>query len=324
MGCKMKKILVTGAGGFIGSHLVKELKKQNNYVIGVDIKKSEFGKTKADEFYLNDLRFESATLGVLMCQVDEVYALAADMGGMGYISFNDAQILRNNLLINLNTIHTATKRVKKYLFSSSACVYPQFLQKETLVEPLKETDAYPADPQDAYGWEKLLTEKLCEYYKNDCKLDVRVARFHNVYGPEGTYDGGREKAPAALCRKIALAKDGGKIEIWGDGKQTRSFCYISDCVRALITLMNSKVQYPINIGREELISITGMADLICEIADKKLKYKYIKGPQGVRGRNSDNELFKRNFKWEPEIKLKSGLRKTYKWIVRELIRNGRI
>lgn len=314
----MKKICVTGGGGFIGFHLIKKLKELGFWVRGVDIKYPEFGKTLADEFMILDLRKAKNAVKALN-RVEEVYALAANMGGMGFISKFHSEILRDNLLININTIEAARMLgIEKYLFTSSACVYPNYKQNETDILPLKEEDAYPADPQDAYGWEKLTTEKLCEYYGKQYPIDFRVVRFHNIYGPFGCFDGGREKAPAALCRKVALAKDGEDIEVWGDGKATRSFCYIDDCIKALIDVMNKGDNKPINIGRDDLISVEELAKLIIKISGKKLGIKFIEGPQGVRGRNSDNTKFKNMFNWEPSIPLEEGLKITYEWIKSEV------
>jgi nucleoside-diphosphate-sugar epimerase len=310
------KVLVTGAGGFIGHHLVTYLKERGYWVRGVDIKCPEFSELDADEFELLDLRrwdnCLQATRGI-----EEVYALAADMGGMGYISFNNAIILRNNALINFHTLEAArTNGVKRYFYTSSACVYPEYRQTEVNLEPLKESDAYPAQPQDAYGWEKLITERLCLEYQRDFGLETRVVRFHNIFGPEGTWDGGREKAPAALSRKIAVAKLTGKseIEIWGDGEQTRSFCYIDDCLTGIYKLMRSDFREPLNLGQDRLISINGLADLIMDIAGVKLAKKHVTGPEGVRGRNSDNSLLKSVLGWEPQVSLEEGLRHTYAWI----------
>jgi nucleoside-diphosphate-sugar epimerase len=310
------KVLVTGAGGFIGHHLVTYLKERGYWVRGVDIKLPEFSKTDADEFELLDLRrwdnCLQATRGI-----DEVYGLAADMGGMGYISFNNAIILRNNSLINFHTLEASRiNGVKRYFYTSSACVYPEYRQMEVDVMPLKEEDAYPAQPQDAYGWEKLITERLCLEYRRDFGLETRIVRFHNIFGPQGTWDGGREKAPAALCRKVAIAKLNGisEIEIWGDGEQTRSFCYIDDCLTGIYKLMSSDYREPLNLGQDRLISINELADLIMEIAGVKLTKRHVEGPQGVRGRNSDNTLLQKVLGWAPEISLEEGLRRTYEWI----------
>lgn len=314
------KVLVTGAGGFIGHHLVTYLKNLGYWVRGVDLKYPEFSVVDADEFDLLDLRrWENclqATRGI-----EEVYALAADMGGMGYISYNNAIILRNNTLINFHTLESArVNGVKRYFYTSSACVYPEYRQTEVEVVPLKEEHAYPAQPQDAYGWEKLITERLCLEYRRDFGIETRVVRFHNIFGPGGTWDGGREKAPAALCRKVAIAKLDGQseIEIWGDGEQTRSFCYIDDCLTGIYKLMRSDFREPLNLGQDRLISINDLADLIMEIADVELIKRHIEGPQGVRGRNSDNTLLKKVLGWAPEVSLEDGLRRTYTWIESEV------
>lgn len=317
---KQTKVLVTGAGGFIGSHLVTYLKRKDFWVRGVDLKYPEFSSTDADEFEILDLRrwdnCLQATRGT-----EEVYALAADMGGMGFISNHHAQILYNNSLINLHTLEAAkTNGVKRYLYTSSACIYPEYLQEETDIKPLKEDDAYPAQPQDAYGWEKLVSEILCMHYRNDYGMETRTVRFHNIFGENGTWEGGREKAPAALCRKIALAKLTGnkEIELWGDGEQTRSFCYIEDCVEGIYRLMRSDFHEPLNLGQDRMVSINQLADMIAEIAETKIVKNHIEGPQGVRGRNSDNTKLREVLGWEPETSLEAGLKKTYDWIEKQV------
>lgn len=320
----MTRAVVTGAGGFIGSHLVSYLKARGYQVRGVDIKAPEFASTDADEFVLADLRTPESCLRALI-GADEVYALAADMGGMGYISTHHADILRNNALINLHTLEAARAHgVGRYLYTSSACIYPEHLQTDADVTPLREEDAYPANPQDAYGWEKLFTERACEYYRDEHGLDTRIVRFHNIFGPNGTFEGGREKAPAALCRKVALAENGGEVEIWGDGEQTRSFCYIDDCVEGIWRLMRSDHTDPLNLGSEEMVTINELARLVIEISGKSdVWLRHVDGPQGVRGRNSDNTRLREVLGWEPELTLEEGLRPTYQWIEKQLAERDR-
>jgi nucleoside-diphosphate-sugar epimerase len=317
---KEGRVVVTGAGGFIGHHLVSFLKREGYWVRGVDLKYPEYAPTEADEFLIRDLRERENALESTS-DVDEVYALAADMGGMGYIGVHSAPILRDNFLINVHTVDAARENgVSRYFYTSSACVYPEYLQVETNVAPLAEDDAYPAQPQDAYGWEKLITERLCIYYTRDYGLETRIVRFHNIFGPLGTWTGGREKAPAAMCRKVALAKLTANpvVEIWGDGEQTRSFCYIDDCTTGLYKLMQSDWQEPLNLGQDRMISINGLADLVAEIAGVEIEKKHISGPVGVRGRNSDNSLLRKVLRWEPEISLEDGLARTYAWIEQQV------
>ena len=317
----MKRALVTGAGGFIGSHLVKYLKDKGYWVRGVDVKYPEWGESAADEFFVRDLRQRDeafSSFGYYGLSWDEVYALAADMGGMGFISFNHLQILNNNQLININTLQSACHngRVGRLLYTSSACVYPEYRQLDTDVPGLKEADAWPAQPQDAYGLEKLVTEEMMRYARKEGRLETRIARLHNVYGPYGTYQGGREKAPAAFCRKVAAAKRDGldTIEMWGDGEQTRSFCWVGDCVDGLWRLMQSDYAEPLNIGSDRLISMNDLARIVMRIAGVDLDIIHVSGPQGVRGRNSDNTLIRQVLGWEPSTPLEVGLRETYAWI----------
>lgn len=317
-----ERVLVTGAGGFIGHHLVSFLKERGYWVRGVDLKRPEFAPTDADEFLILDLRRWENCLQAAE-GIDEVYSLAADMGGMGFISSHHAQILHNNILISTHTLEAAREQgASRYFFSSSACIYPEYRQTDADVTPLKEEDAYPAEPQDAYGWEKLVTERLCAHYAEEGDLKTRVARFHNIYGPKGTWRGGREKAPAALCRKVAVAKLTGdpEIEIWGDGLQTRSFCYVDDCVEGIYRLMQSDHGEPLNLGQDRMVTINGLADIIADAAGIEIERKHVSGPQGVRGRNSDNTRLAEVLDWTPDISLEEGLGRTYEWIEGEVRR----
>lgn len=331
----MIKVLVTGAGGFIGHHLTSYLVGLGYWVRGVDIKLPQWEPSKAQEFLQLDLRDFDACKRALTIGpnaiVDEVYHLAADMGGIGYIQTHKADIVRNSTRINLNMLDAFTSlidphgsRHHRFFFSSSACVYPGYLQTETELDvPLREENAYPADPEDGYGWEKLYVERLCRHYREDYGLETRIARFHPIFGPLGTYDGGREKAPAAICRKVALANDGDAIEVWGDGEQTRSFCYVSDCVEGVHRLMRSDHPDPVNIGSEYLVTINQLVDIVAKIAGKTIyKAHDLDKPQGVRGRNSDNTLCRRVLRWEPEVSLEEGLYQTYVWIWEQLSSTG--
>ena len=314
------KALVTGAGGFIGHHLVKRLKAEGYTVKAADLKWPEFEKTQADEFIIGDLRHPEFCLNLVDDGCDEVYQLAADMGGAGYLftGENDANVMHNSAMINLNMLEACRlKGVKKIFYSSSACIYPTFNQNDPDNPLCTEESAYPADPDSEYGWEKLFSERLYQAYHRNYGLNIRIARFHNIFGPLGTWQGGKEKAPAAVCRKVALAENGGSIEIWGDGKQSRTFLYIEDCIEAVRRLMQSDWHEPVNIGSEELITIGNLAGLVMAISGKTLSITYIPGPQGVRGRKSDNRLIREVLAWEPTGSLREGLEKTYPWIAEQ-------
>lgn len=317
----MKTALVCGAGGFIGGHLVQRLKKEGFWVRGVDLKFHEYSQTLADDFVVGDLRDLDFCKRVVDRKFDEVYQFAADMGGAGFVftGENDADIMHNSATINLNVLDVCYKRnIKNIFYSSSACMYPEHNQMDANNPNCKEDSAYPANPDSEYGWEKLFSERLFLAYGRNHKMNVRIARFHNIFGVEGTWRGGREKSPAALCRKVAEAKDGGSIEVWGDGKQTRSFLYVDECVEGVLKLMRSNFTGPVNIGSDEMISINDLAKMIIEISGKKIEIKNIKGPIGVMGRNSDNTLIKQKLGWAPSESLRVGIVKTYKWIEKKV------
>jgi GDP-D-mannose 3', 5'-epimerase len=317
----MQEALVCGAGGFIGSHLVKRLKKEGFWVRGVDLKKPDFSPSQVDEFILGDLRNQLVCKQLFDRNFNEVYQLAADMGGAGYIftGENDANVMHNSAMINLNILDIAKdKKPDKIFFSSSACIYPEHNQLDPDNPICSEESAHPANPDSEYGWEKLFSEHVYLSYHRNYKLQVRVARFHNIFGPEGTYKGGREKSPAALCRKVAEAQNGGEIEVWGDGKQTRSFLYIDECIEGIRRLMNSNFTGPLNIGSEEMVTINRLAEMVIAISGKKIALKNVPGPLGVRGRKSDNRLIREKLEWSPDYPLEKGLRQTYRWINSEV------
>ncbi|WP_373003086.1 NAD-dependent epimerase/dehydratase family protein [Hyphomonas sp.] len=321
----MKSVLVCGAGGFIGGHLVRRLKREGYWVRGVDLKKNEFTETEADDFVMGDLRDPSLVREVLDRKFDEIYQLAADMGGAGYIftGDNDADVMHNSATINLNVLDAAYKRnCKRIFYSSSACMYPAYNQEDPDNPNCREDSAYPAAPDSEYGWEKLFSERLYLTYARCRGMESRVARYHNIFGPQGTWDGGREKAPAALCRKIAKAKSGDAIEIWGDGLQTRSFLYVDECVEGTVRLTRSDVTEPLNIGSDEMVTINQLSDMIAKIAGKTIIRNNIPGPTGVRGRNSENSLIRQELDWAPSQPLIAGLEKTYDWIERQVHANA--
>ena len=317
----MKTALVCGAGGFIGSHMVKRLKKEEFWIRGVDLKYPEFSETEADDFVIGDLRDAYLCREIVDRKFDEVYQFAADMGGAGFVftGENDADIMHNSATINLNMLEACRRRnVKRIFYSSSACIYPEYNQMDPDNPNCAEASAYPAAPDSEYGWEKLFSERLYLAYERNHGLEVRIARYHNIFGPEGTWEGGREKAPAAVCRKVAMAKNGDEIEIWGDGKQTRSFLYIEECLAGTLKLIRSNWRGPVNIGSDEMVTIDQLVDMVLEIAGKKLIKKHIPGPLGVRGRNSDNRLIFDQLGWKPRQPLKKGMTVTYHWIKKQV------
>lgn len=322
----MKTALVCGAGGFIGGHLVKRLKREGFWVRGVDIKFHEYCETEADDFVIGDLREQSVCRAVVDRRFDEVYQLAADMGGAGFVftGEHDADIMHNSATVNLNMLEACHKRnIKKIFYSSSACMYPEHNQLDPENPNCAENSAYPANPDSEYGWEKLFSERLYLAYRRNFGMQAHVARFHNIFGPEGTWDGGREKSPAAICRKIARARSGDAIEIWGDGRQTRSFLYVDECIEGTTRLLRSDFAGPVNIGSEEMVTINQLTDLVADIAGKRIEKHHIDGPLGVRGRNSDNRLIRERLHWEPTATLRAGLEKTYAWIEQQVRRNAK-
>lgn len=320
-----KNAIVCGAGGFIGGHLVNRLKAEGYWVRGVDLKENEYGNMSSDDFIIGDLRDARVCASLFDRKIDEVYQLAADMGGAGYIftGEHDADVMHNSATINLNMLDLSAKnKVSKIFYSSSACMYPEYNQMDPDNPKCSEDSAYPAAPDSEYGWEKLFSERLYLAYHRNYGIEVRIARFHNIFGPQGTWQGGKEKAPAAICRKVALADDGGEIEIWGDGLQTRSFLYIDECLEGVRRLMESDFTGPVNIGSEEMVTINQLAMIAAEVANKKIRLNHIKGPLGVRGRNSDNKLIKEKLGWAPSQSLKSGIEMTFKWISEQIKNNA--
>ncbi len=320
----MKTVLVCGAGGFIGHHLVRRLKREGFWVRGADLKMPDFSECEADDFVIGDLRDPYFTRSIIDRRFDEVYQLAADMGGAGYIftGENDANVMHNSASINLNVVDALAKRnIKRVFYSSSACMYPAHNQEDPDNPICNENSAYPAAPDSEYGWEKLFSERLYMAYSRNYGIEARIARYHNIFGPEGTWQGGKEKAPAAICRKIACAVDGGSIDVWGDGAQTRSFLFIEECVEGTLRLARSQFPGPVNIGSEEMVTINDLVDTVAQISGKRISKRNIPGPTGVRGRNSDNRLIRERLGWTPSMPLKNGLEKTYAWIERQLRRN---
>ena len=324
-GFVMKTALVLGAGGFIGGHLVKRLKREGFWVRGVDLKFNEYAETEADDFIIADLRDQANVRAVIDRRFDEIYQLAADMGGAGYIftGEHDADIMHNSAIINLNVADAAHKRnIKRLFYSSSACMYPAYNQEDPDNPNCAEDSAYPAAPDSEYGWEKLFSERLFLAYNRNHGMQNRIARFHNIFGPEGTWTGGKEKAPAAMCRKVAMARSGESIDMWGDGLQTRSFLYVDECLDGVTRLLRSDCEGPFNIGSEEMVTIDGLLNMVADIAGKTIHINHIPGPTGVRGRNSDNRLIKQRLGWAPTQSLRSGLEKTYAWIEQQVLRRA--
>ena len=322
----MKKALICGAGGFIGAHMVKRLKKENFWVRGIDLKYPPYCQTHADDFMVGDLRDPYVCRQAVDRYFDEVYQFAADMGGAGFVftGENDADIMHNSALININMLDTCSKRnIKRIFYSSSACMYPEYNQLEPDNPNCTEDSAYPAQPDSEYGWEKLFSERLYLAYARNKGMEVRIARYHNIFGPEGSWMDGREKAPAALCRKVAVAENTGEIKVWGDGQQTRSFLFIDECIEATIRLTRSDWSGPVNIGSDEMVTINGLAEMIMQIAGKDLKINNIPGPLGVRGRNSDNRLFEKKLGWRVSQPLVEGLKRTYPWIEEQVVKHGK-
>lgn len=317
----MRRAIVCGAGGFIGHHLVKRLKNEGFWVRGIDLKQPDFSPSEADEFVIGDLRNPELYVSLFAGDLDQVYQLAADMGGAGYLftGDNDANVMHNSALINLNVVHACARLgIKRVFYSSSACIYPTYNQLDPDNPNCAENTAYPAEPDSEYGWEKLFGERLYLSFARNYGLETRIARFHNIYGPEGTWQGGKEKAPAAFCRKVAEADNGGTIEMWGDGQQTRSFLYVDECVEAVRRLMESDCSEPLNVGSDSMVTVNDLAATVMKVSGKKLSIHHIDGPQGVRGRNSDNSLIEQRLGWRPDTNLEAGITKTYQWIEQQV------